>query len=58
MKKAKVKTTKKRKQEDFFDRVYKVVAKIPYGKITTFGDIAEVCGLGCCKNSWMGAEWH
>jgi O-6-methylguanine DNA methyltransferase len=45
MKKQNSKTTKKRRQEDFFDRVYKVVAKIPYGKVTTFGDIAEVCGI-------------
>jgi O-6-methylguanine DNA methyltransferase len=36
---------KQQKQEDFFDRVYKVVAKIPYGRVTTFGDIAEVCGI-------------
>jgi methylated-DNA-protein-cysteine methyltransferase-like protein len=33
------------KKEDFFDRVYKVVAKIPYGKVTTYGYIAEVCGI-------------
>jgi len=45
MKKTKVKTTKKPKNDDFFTRVYKVVAKIPYGKVTTFGDIAEVCGI-------------
>jgi methylated-DNA-protein-cysteine methyltransferase related protein len=35
----------KQKKEDFFDRVYKVVAKIPYGKVTTYGDIAEACGI-------------
>lgn len=28
----------------FFDKVYKVVGKIPYGKVTTYGDIAEACG--------------
>ena len=33
------------KKEDFFDRVYDVVAKIPYGKVTTYGEIAEVCGI-------------
>ena len=32
-------------KEDFFDRVYKVVAKIPYGKVTTYGHIAEACGI-------------
>ncbi|MBZ0198668.1 MAG: MGMT family protein [Ignavibacteriaceae bacterium] len=30
---------------DFFDRVYKVVAKIPYGKVSTYGHIAEACGI-------------
>jgi len=33
------------KKEDFFDKVYKVVAQIPYGKVTTYGAIAEVCGI-------------
>ena len=33
-----------KKNQKFFDRVYKVVAKIPYGKVTTYGDIAEACG--------------
>jgi methylated-DNA-protein-cysteine methyltransferase related protein len=32
-------------KNDFFDRVLKVVAKIPYGKVTTYGAIAEVCGV-------------
>jgi O-6-methylguanine DNA methyltransferase len=45
MKKSVSQTKEKRKQDDFFNRVYKVVAKIPYGKVTTFGDIAEVCGI-------------
>lgn len=34
----------KGKNKDFFDRVYEVVAQIPYGKVTTFGAIAEFCG--------------
>ena len=33
-----------KKNQNFFDRVYKVVAKIPYGRVTTYGDIAEACG--------------
>ena len=33
------------KKEDFFDRVYKIVAQIPYGKVATYGDIAEACGI-------------
>ena len=35
----------KKNNKDFFDRVYEVVAKIPYGKVTTYGAIAEVCGI-------------
>jgi O-6-methylguanine DNA methyltransferase len=35
----------KLKKSDFFDRVYKVVAKIPKGKVTTYGAIAEACGI-------------
>lgn len=35
----------KNKKQDFFDRVYKIVAKIPKGKVTTYGAIAEVCGI-------------
>lgn len=44
LKNKKAKKTYKKK-EDFFDRVYKVVAKIPYGKVTTYGDVAEACGI-------------
>ncbi len=32
-------------QSDFFDRVYAIVEKIPYGKVTTYGHIAEACGI-------------
>lgn len=32
-------------KQDFFDRVYKIVAKIPKGKVTTYGAIAEACGI-------------
>jgi O-6-methylguanine DNA methyltransferase len=45
-KKAKGRDYMKRKtKEDFFDRVYKIVAKIPYGRVATYGDIAEACGI-------------
>ena len=30
---------------DFFDKVFEVVAKIPYGRVTTYGAIAEKCGI-------------
>jgi O-6-methylguanine DNA methyltransferase len=34
-----------KEKQDFFDRVYAVVAQIPYGKVTTYGAIAEHCGI-------------
>lgn len=44
-----IKKTKKKKskskKKDFFDRVYNITAKIPYGKVTTYGAIAEACGI-------------
>lgn len=39
------KKTKNKTKKDFFDKVYEVVAKIPYGKVATYGDIAEACGI-------------
>ena len=42
-KRIKKKSTEKEKQ-DFFKKVYRVTKKIPYGKVTTYGDIAEACG--------------
>ncbi|MGE5846875.1 MAG: MGMT family protein [Ignavibacteria bacterium] len=39
------KEKKKQKKEDFFDKVYKIVLKIPYGKVATYGDIAQACGI-------------
>jgi len=37
---------KKKAKQDFFDKVYRIVSKIPYGKVTTYGLIAEKCGIG------------
>lgn len=34
-----------RSKKDFFDKVYDVVREIPYGKVTTYGHIAEACGI-------------
>ncbi len=31
-------------KSSFFERVYQVVKKIPYGKVTTYGDIAKYLG--------------
>ncbi|HSP87134.1 MAG TPA: MGMT family protein [Ignavibacteriaceae bacterium] len=41
----KKKPVKQKRKKDFFDKVYKIVAKIPYGKVATYGDIAEACGI-------------
>jgi methylated-DNA-protein-cysteine methyltransferase-like protein len=32
------------KSENFFEQVYQVVEQIPYGKVTTYGAIAEFLG--------------
>lgn len=32
------------KKDDFFERVHDVVAQIPAGRVTTYGDIAEYLG--------------
>jgi methylated-DNA-protein-cysteine methyltransferase related protein len=50
---ARVKQKEKRKK-DFFDRVFAIVEKIPYGKVTTYGHIAEVCGI---KSSARTVGW-
>jgi O-6-methylguanine DNA methyltransferase len=36
---------KKKKKKDFFDKVYEIIAEIPYGKVATYGNIAEACGI-------------
>ena len=33
-----------KRDQDFFDRVWDVVAQIPHGKVTTYGHIAEFLG--------------
>ena len=32
-------------KKDFFDKVYELVSKIPKGKVTTYGALAEACGI-------------
>jgi methylated-DNA-protein-cysteine methyltransferase related protein len=34
------------KNNDFFDRVYEVTGKIPYGRVTSYGAIARYLGSG------------
>lgn len=45
---------KEEDRRDFFDKVYEIVAEIPYGKVTTYGAIAEVCGI---KSSARTVGW-
>ena len=44
-KKLKKKNPADKKKKDFFNKVYDVAKKIPYGKVTTYGNIAEACGI-------------
>jgi len=37
--------TLKSAKQDFFRKVYAITKKIPYGKVATYGDIAEACGI-------------
>ncbi len=37
--------SKEKRQSDFFERVWEVVAQIPDGKVTTYGHIAEHLGM-------------
>lgn len=45
---------KEEHKKDFFDKVFSVIEKIPYGKVTTYGHIAEVCGI---KSSARTVGW-
>ena len=44
-KKKSIQKSTDKKKKDFFNKVYDVVKKIPYGKVTTYGHIAESCGI-------------
>lgn len=45
---------KEKPKKDFFNRVFSVVKKIPFGKVTTYGHIAEVGGI---KSSARTVGW-
>lgn len=32
-------------KKDFFNKVYEITKRIPRGKVTTYGNIAEACGI-------------
>ena len=38
-------TLNAKKKKDFFNKVFDIAKKIPYGKVTTYGHIAEACGI-------------
>ena len=38
--------TEKPDKADFYERVYAVVARIPHGRVTTYGAIARFLGIG------------
>ncbi|MGB9701981.1 MAG: MGMT family protein [Candidatus Kapaibacteriota bacterium] len=40
--------------KDFISKVLEIVAQIPYGKVTTYGAIAEKCGM---KSSARMVGW-
>jgi methylated-DNA-protein-cysteine methyltransferase-like protein len=44
-KKDHLKSKSEKRKDDFFKKVYRITKKIPYGKVTTYGDIAEACGI-------------
>ncbi len=37
---------KQKKSDDFYEKVYEVVAEIPFGRVTTYGAIARFLGIG------------
>jgi methylated-DNA-protein-cysteine methyltransferase related protein len=41
----------KKKNRDFFEKVFRVTAQIPYGKVTTYGHIAKICGTGAAART-------
>jgi len=41
-------------KQDFFNKVYAITKRIPYGKVTTYGHIAEACGI---KSSARTVGW-
>ena len=46
--------SKKKENADFFKNVFKIVAVIPKGKVTTYGEIAKALGL---KSSARMVGW-
>jgi len=47
-------SSKSKSKKDFFNKVYRVTKKIPYGKVSTYGDIAEACGI---RSSARSVGW-
>ena len=45
---------KEKQKKDFFNKVYDIAKKIPYGRVTTYGHIAEAVGI---KSSARTVGW-
>lgn len=45
MQKKNIKNKLAAKKKNFFNKIYNVTKQIPYGKVATYGDIAEACGI-------------
>jgi methylated-DNA-protein-cysteine methyltransferase related protein len=54
MRKISVTQKKAKQKKDFFNKVYDLAKKIPYGKVTTYGHIAEAIGI---KSSARTVGW-
>ena len=54
MKKKSTKEKSEKQKKDFFNKVYDIAKKIPYGKVTTYGHIAEAVGI---KSSARTVGW-
>jgi methylated-DNA-protein-cysteine methyltransferase related protein len=57
------------KAESTYQRIYRAVAKIPRGKVATYGQIAELAGfpraarqvgyaLAALRDDWKNVPWH
>ena len=54
MKKKSTKEKSEKQKKDFFNKVYDIAKKIPYGRVTTYGHIAEAVGI---KSSARTVGW-
>jgi O-6-methylguanine DNA methyltransferase len=46
------------KRDEFYDRVYRMVSLIPYGRVTTYGQIALMLEMPQCSRQVGRALYH